>query len=226
MRSTPQYLIRHEDTGSLNYDDWNNTIWKHVDELVLKAIVPASTPPYPRTTVKLLYDVDAIHVFYRVYDYGLKCTQRNFLDPVHFDSCVEFFVRPDPGKGYFNFEFNCSGVLNGSYIEDWTITERGFGSVTKFTTEDRDSIVYHTSMPGFIEMELPSPTLWFFGFSVPFSFFGKYLQEEVSASDKWTANFYKCGDNTSRPHWCAWSEIPELNFHLPECFGKLCFDRE
>ena len=27
----------------------------------------------------------------------------------------------------------------------------------------------------------------------------------------WRANFYKCGDDTSHPHWAAWSPLKKVN---------------
>jgi hypothetical protein len=43
---------------------------------------------------------------------------------------------------------------------------------------------------------------------------------------QWRANFYKCGDKTSHPHWLTWSVVdkPEPDFHRPEFFGILEFD--
>ena len=38
----------------------------------------------------------------------------------------------------------------------------------------------------------------------------------------WRANLYKCGDQTSHPHWASWAPIGEaLNFHQPGFFGGL-----
>jgi hypothetical protein len=39
------------------------------------------------------------------------------------------------------------------------------------------------------------------------------------------ANFYKCGDLLSDPHFVAWSNIESAapNFHLPEYFGSVEF---
>jgi hypothetical protein len=45
----------------------------------------------------------------------------------------------------------------------------------------------------------------------------------IEKGNLWRANFYKCGDDTSHPHWAAWSPVDELNFHLPRCFGRLGF---
>jgi hypothetical protein len=42
----------------------------------------------------------------------------------------------------------------------------------------------------------------------------------------WRANFYKCGDQTSHPHWLTWAEVdcPQPNFHLPRFFDRLAFE--
>ena len=41
----------------------------------------------------------------------------------------------------------------------------------------------------------------------------------------WRANFYKCADHTSHPHWLSWSVIGsgKFEFHVPEYFGTLEF---
>jgi hypothetical protein len=39
------------------------------------------------------------------------------------------------------------------------------------------------------------------------------------------ANFFKCADHSSHPHWASWSPIgEELNFHQPQTFGLLRFE--
>ncbi|MBF0230732.1 MAG: hypothetical protein HQK63_14285 [Desulfamplus sp.] len=43
---------------------------------------------------------------------------------------------------------------------------------------------------------------------------------------EWRANFYKCADKTSHPHWLTWSPVdfPKPNFHIHESFGILKFE--
>ena len=48
-------------------------------------------------------------------DQYVRCTHRTYGDPVYRDSCVEFFIQPKPGRGYFNFEFNCGGAFLCNY---------------------------------------------------------------------------------------------------------------
>jgi len=41
-----------------------------------------------------------------------------------------------------------------------------------------------------------------------------------------SANFYKCGDETSVPHFVTWNPVNSANpdFHKPDFFGKLRFE--
>ncbi len=45
------------------------------------------------------------------------------------DSCVELFLEPKPGRGYFNFEFNCAGTLMACHVEDPTRAGRRFQKI-------------------------------------------------------------------------------------------------
>jgi len=57
-------------------------------------------------------------------------------DPVYKDSCVEFFVKPKPDKGYFNFEFIAVGTLLCSYITDPERTREGFREFVSVPEEE------------------------------------------------------------------------------------------
>jgi hypothetical protein len=65
---------------------------------------------------------------------------------------------------------------------------------------------------------------WRVAYAVPFSLF-----EEVfgplgePGARRWRANLYKCGDQTSHPHWATWSPLEQVNFHDPSRFGVLEF---
>jgi hypothetical protein len=61
--------------------------------------------------------------------------------------------------------------------------------------------------------------------TVPFAFFERYVgKTPLLPGDRWRANFYKCGDATSHPHWASWSPVRELNFHRPDDFGTILFE--
>jgi hypothetical protein len=76
-----------------------------------------------------------------------------------------------------------------------------------------------------VEPEIQEPTTWFIEFRIPISLLEKYVGPIGDPrGQRWTANFYKCGDKTSHPHWISWAPVDQLNFHLPRCFGPIVFE--
>jgi hypothetical protein len=78
---------------------------------------PRGSGHTPVTQVRLLHDDQALAVIFRVEDRYVLARSTAYQLPTHKDSCVEFFVRPRPDRGYFNFEFNSIGTLLLWYVE-------------------------------------------------------------------------------------------------------------
>jgi len=175
--------------------------------------------------VRMLYSADALHLAFLVHDCYVRAQHRNYQDPVYLDSCVEFFVKPQKTRGYFNFETNCAGVMLISYVEDPTRTPSGLAKATPVPKELAEKIeIYHSLEPP-DDSEIIEPTIWTIQYSLPLSilehFVGKLGPIEGSC---WKGNFYKCAEHVSQPHWASWQPLAEeLNFHRPELFGDLYF---
>lgn len=139
--------------------------------------------------------------------------------PTHRDSCVEFFIDPLQGGHYYNFEFNCIGTTHLAYgpgrgerqfvdkevIEKYIKTSSSLGDAP---FEERSGN-HQWEMTVLIQEEA-----WTFSKEIN-------LQGLVSK-----ANFYKCGDDTSKPHYVTWNAVgtEKPDFHRPEFFGTLKFD--
>ena len=66
---------------------------------------------------------------------------------------------------------------------------------------------------------------WRLEYFIPFSLLEKWVGSlGLVLGQQWHANLYKCGDETSHPHWAAWAPVDEFNFHLPRCFGTIQFE--
>jgi len=66
---------------------------------------------------------------------------------------------------------------------------------------------------------------WGVGFCVPVALFEAFTGPLGKLSGQaWRANFYKCGDKTSHPHWASWAPITQPDFHMPDCFGVLTLE--
>jgi hypothetical protein len=77
-----------------------------------------------------------------------------------------------------------------------------------------------------VNPELAGPVDWSVLLTLPLSVMEKFVGPlpDLGAATPWRANFYKCGDQSSLPHWIMWSPVGEkLNFHQPAGFGHLRF---
>ena len=203
---------------------WDGPAWCEVPCLEIACFRPEGSRHRPVTRVKLSYDTDGLYGLFQVHDNYVRCLRTRFQDPVYKDSCVEFFVQPKPEGGYFNFEINCGGALLASYITDSTRVCDGFKACTHLSETDARRLRIFHSMPTVVEPELIDDTTWYIEFFIPFALLEAYVGPiAIDKGSVWDANFYKCGDETSHPHWGAWSPVDELNFHLPRCFGRLGF---
>jgi hypothetical protein len=205
---------------------WEGSAWQGVDALEIACFRPEGSDHYPFTRTKMLYDLEKIYVIFRVDDRYVRCTSSGFQTEVYKDSCVEFFVQPCVGKGYFNFEFNCGGTLLASYVTDPTRVDGRVKEFTPLTAEDDRLIYRYSSLPAIVEPEIADKLVWLLEFSIPLVVLEKYAGSLGDVGGQiWKANFYKCGNETSYPHWGAWSSVSALNFHTPADFGFLHFLR-
>ena len=221
----PQYIVRSAAVKPDLTGHWDGPAWDQAETLELIHFRPEGSDHKPKTSVRLLYNSSGIFGIFRIEDHYVRSIHTKYLSPVYKDSCVEFFVKPKQDKGYFNFEFNCGGALLCTYIVDPTRTPEGFRDFLKLSEEDGKQILIYHSMPDIVELEITEAVTWFLEFFIPFSLLEQYVGSIGNVSNQsWHANFYKCGDETSHPHWASWTPLPEKNFHMPECFGTLSFE--
>ncbi|MEN8255209.1 MAG: carbohydrate-binding family 9-like protein [Verrucomicrobiota bacterium] len=223
------YVVKRS-TGTVGFENgWSAGQWEGVNILELKYHMGDRPRHFPKTQAKLLYDDGNLYVFFRVEDRYVRCTVDKMQGDVCHDSCVEFFFAPEegtgPGSNYFNLEANCGGTILfncGHPLRDPAINDRH-----RIDPADLEQVEVHASLPGTIDPEIAEPTTWTLGCKLPFGIVEKYSGAERPQSGiKWSANFYKCADKTSHPHWLTWAPVdnPAPKFHLPQFFGALEFE--
>ncbi|HMK61085.1 MAG TPA: carbohydrate-binding family 9-like protein [Dissulfurispiraceae bacterium] len=206
--------------------EWDSLAWSKAETLELLHFRPEGSKHRPKTSVRLLYDNSGLFGIFRVRDRYVRAIHTRYGAPVFKDSCVEFFVKPGRGKGYFNFEFNCGGTFLSSYITNSERTSDGFREFVCIAEDDARCVAAYHSLPDVVDPEILVPVTWTLEFFIPFTLLRKYAGPLGELQDgEWRANFYKCGDETSHPHWASWQPVPELNFHMPEYFGAISFER-
>ena len=157
---------------------------------------------------KVLYDDDAIYVRMQSDEMPVvaKYTERN--SPVCTDSCMEFFFSPNANKDfYMNFEVNALGAF---------LIGAGDGKTDRIRCMDDEKLF--DIKPRLYEKG------WGVSFKLPFDFIKKYAGD---CTDQMKGNFYKCGSETGHRHYGMWNaiETEKPNFHKPEYFGSLIFER-
>ncbi len=222
------YTISRRSGAPVASDGWTDEYWAKVPALSVDQFHPESSDHHPVTEVKATHTQDAIHVFFRVRDRYVRCVHTELNSAVCRDSCAEFFVQPPDGAGYFNFEINCGGTMLLYYIEDPT-PDPAKGDMkkrTEVTADLADLVTIRPSMPKLVDPEITDPVEWTLQYSIPV----KLMEHYVGAlgplgGQEWRANFYKCADQTSHPHWASWAPIgEELNFHQPKRFAPIIFE--
>lgn len=205
---------------------WDSEVWEQADTIEINNFfaTPTAGDYKPITKCRVLYDNRGLYLLYTVKDRYVKSTTSNLNESVCRDSCVEFFVEPDGDGSYINFEFNCGGNMLASCVRDCTRTAEGFADYQNLNHTDATEIeIFHT-MPSIVNPEMIGDTEWRLGAFIPFTIFSRYTNcSTPQAGTIWRANFYKCGDQTSNPHWGSWNPVSELNFHLPQCFQTIEF---
>lgn len=203
--------------------DWNLPPWRTLPPQLLRNFMGPKPVHCPRTAVKIAYDERGIHVMFRVEDRYVRAVAGVHQDSVCGDSCVEFFFTPgfDVSKGYFNFEMNCGGTILFHYHPG--ALER----MIEIPAGECDRILKTHSLPRIVDPEIQEPVTWTVSYVIPIALLERYCQVIRPAPEaQWRANFYKCADKTSHPHWLTWSPVdyPKPNFHLPQSFGVLAFE--
>ncbi len=218
-----EYFIKKTDS-EFNVDgNWNKPIWKNIEPIILQNYMGDYPEHFPDTQFKLCYNNKAIYLISKIEDkYVLALAEKNF-DPVFRDSCVEFFFIPQnkTDAGYFNLETNCGGTVLFGFRKSPS------QKPLRVKGEDIEKLDIVTTLPKIIKTEIIENTSWVIEYRLPFEVLTEYSKIDIPVTNTvWFANFYKCADNSTKPHWLTWNKVnfPEPNFHLPDFFGKLMFE--
>jgi len=224
--SAPLYHVRRTTTGPEHRGDWDGPAWRHADRLAVSHFHPRSSAHRPATEAALLYDDEQLHLLFHVADRYVRSVHTAYDSDTYKDSCVELFIQPEGRIGYFALEVNAGGAFSLRYIEDPTRTPDRFAKWSMVSAALAARIRVTHSLPTIVEPELTEPTPWWVEVSWPFEVMEAFAGPVRPLSrQSWRGNAFKCGDQTSHPHWASWAPIGDaLNFHQPQYFGLFLFE--
>ena len=203
--------------------DWNKLQWKYIEAIDLSNSMGEVPAFRPVVKVKMMYSNENIYVIFKVEDRFIRCVTKDVNGPVCEDSAVEFFFSPDEGapEKYFNFETNCGGTP----LMFYNIVPRKDFKI--LDPADIHQIEIAHSLPQIINPEIERSVTWTIEYRIPLRLLKKYANvTQPKPGSTWKANFYKCADKTSNPHYLTWAHInnDKPDFHLPQFFGDLKFE--
>ena len=183
-----------------------------IDQLNWEDEFPEKMP----VTVRVAHNNDKLYLYYTVIGEELRAINTLDFESVWEDSCVEFFMQREGDKTYRNFECNVLGAMISSVHET---REKGEPQTDQMSSIYRHSTINHRYENG------RQVSDWSVFIEIPKKAMG-FKDTELLSRQIIRANFYKCGDKTSKPHYLSWNpiELEEPNFHTPQFFGQLEFE--
>lgn len=154
---------------------------------------------------------------YYVTEQWFKAEKTGTNQDVYEDSCVEFFVSPSDDGIYYNLEFNAIGTcLMGSGTGRENRKRADPEIISRIR---RKGSAGETSVS-----EKSGGSSWTITMAIPFNVFFHH-NINVLKGMTFRANFYKCGDKLSVPHYVTWNPVGTVkpDYHRPEYFGLLKF---
>jgi hypothetical protein len=171
----------------------------------------------PEVELAMAYSDNEIFIKYYIRENYFKAEKTATNQMVCEDSCVEFFVSPGDDGIYYNIEFNGIGTcLIGSGT--------GRANSTRVNPEIVSKIRRMTSVGTEPLAERTGDFQWSLTAAIPFEVFFRHEVKELKGKT-FRANFYKCGDKLSVPHYVTWNPVGTENpdYHQPQYFGMLKF---
>jgi hypothetical protein len=171
----------------------------------------------PAVELAIAYSDKEIFLKYFVTENFFKAEKTETNQMVCEDSCVEFFVSPEDDGIYYNLEFNGIGTcLLG--------TGTGRENSTRANPEVVSKIRRLSTAGDKPVEERIGEYRWELTVAIPYDVFFHHDVKDLKGKT-FRANFYKCGDMLTVPHYVTWNPVGTENpdYHQPKYFGLLKF---
>jgi hypothetical protein len=171
----------------------------------------------PDVELSIAYSDSEIFLKYYITEEYFKAEKTDTNQMVCEDSCVEFFVSPEDDGIYYNMEFNGIGTCLLGTGKDRATSSRAkpevISKIRRLSSEGSQPI-----------KEKTGKYAWSITIAIPFEVFFHHEIEDLKGKI-FRANFYKCGDKLTVPHYVTWNPVQTENpdYHQPKHFGLLKF---
>ena len=171
----------------------------------------------PDVALSVAYSDHEIFLKYYITENYFKAEKTHTNQMVCEDSCVEFFVSPEDDGIYYSMEFNAIGTcLLGTgtgRTNSQRVAPEIISRIRRLTTAGTEPV-----------KEKTGEYAWTITIAIPFEVFFHHHLIDLKGKI-FRANFYKCGDKLTVPHYVTWNPVctEEPDYHQPEHFGIFKF---
>lgn len=167
-----------------------------------------------RAQAQICYDEENLYLHFTAWETEIREVEDGLLGMPCWDSCMEFFFCPEAGDSrYLNFEMNPKGCLHIGFGDS---IETALKIVPN--RDDREANIFAPEITRF-------DGGWELTYRIPVSFVRRLFPKfSLYPGKTIRANFYKCAEKTSAPHFLTWNVITRRGrsiFHTPAEFGLL-----
>jgi hypothetical protein len=204
-------------TSSLSVQEAALLLEKNTKTEVIDILNWEKAFPYkPEIKFRIAHTGNEIWLKFYVQEKNILAQETKINGDVYKDSTVEFFISID-GTNYYNFEFNCIGTPHVGYGP-------GRENRTPILPEVIKQIDIESSLGNEPFAEKSESFSWEMMICIPTQCFAFDKVQRLNGLEA-KANFYKCGDETSDPHFVTWNAIDTENpdYHRPEFFAPVKF---
>lgn len=171
----------------------------------------------PEVAISIAYSDYEIFLKYYITENYFKAEKTDSNQMVCEDSCVEFFVSPEDDGIYYNMEFNAIGTcflgIGTNRATSKMVKPEIISKIRRLTSAGTEPF-----------MEISGKCEWTITIAIPFEVFFHHQVTDLKGK-RFRANFYKCGDKLSVPHYVTWNPVgtDKPDYHQPQNFGLLKF---
>lgn len=171
----------------------------------------------PDVALSIAYSDHEIFLKYYITENYFKAEKTDINQKVCEDSCVEFFVSPEDDGIYYNMEFNAIGTcllgIGTNRANNKRIEPEIISKIRRLTSAGTEPFREKTGV-----------YVWTITVAIPYEVFSHHQIKDLQGKI-FRANFYKCGDKLTVPHYVTWNPVgtEKPDYHQPEHFGLLKF---
>jgi hypothetical protein len=171
----------------------------------------------PEVALSIAYSDYEIFLKFYISENYFKAEKTETNQMVCEDSCVEFFLSPEDDGIYYNMEFNGIGTcllgIGTCRADSKRADPEIISKIRRLTSDGKKPV-----------KEITGKFEWTITIAIPFEVFFHHKVKELKGKI-FRANFYKCGDMLTVPHYVTWNPVgtEKPDYHQPDYFGVLKF---